>query len=120
MLHIARLVPLLTDPAFKLYMYLCTRSEPATGCAHVDEKTMAALGKTVDEIAPLLKELEGQGVCRLSNDRPGKRIAVEVFWPFQSTGPMPGETSTDSLIALEGRLRASVQADRKAHVTGAK
>ena len=119
LLHIAELVPVLTDPAFKLYIYLSTRIDPATSCACVDEEVLTALRKNSDEISLLLKELEGQGVCRLRNDVVTKSITVQVISPWRGSGPTGSETSIDSLLALEGQLSASVRAEQKGRAMAA-
>jgi len=84
LLNIAQLVPLLTDSAFKLYMYLRTRTEPDTGCAHVGAETVAALGKPFNEVSSLLEELEQQGLCRQTDARPAA-IGVQMFSPVEKT-----------------------------------
>jgi hypothetical protein len=83
LLHIAALVPVLTDPAFKLYLYLCTRIDVTAGPTPVDDEALVALGKNRDEISILLAELEQRGICRLENDRTAGPITAEVDSPWQ-------------------------------------
>jgi len=85
LLHIAELVPLLTDPAFKLYLYLCTRIDVTVGPTLVDDEVLIALRKNFDEISILLSELEKHGICRLGNDRTADLITAEVDSPWQGT-----------------------------------
>lgn len=107
---IEQLAPVLTDPAFKLYFFLCTRSEASTGWVTVDDSALQALRKGFDEVANLLKELAQQGMCHLSEDPSAQPIVVQLLSPRQETGPATAETSADSLLALDRELRdASAQ-----------
>ena len=101
---IEQLTPVLTDPAFKLYFYLCTRSEATTGWVMVDESALAALRKDFEEVANLLKELEQQGMCQLSDDELVRPIAVQLLSPRHDSGPAASETTTESLLALDRQL----------------
>jgi len=109
LLRITELIPVLGDPAFKLYLYLCTRTHTTAGCT-LDQEALAVLRKNRAEILILIEELERQGLCRLRNDREAEPITVEVFSPWEGSGPEGSETNTDSLIALESQLGASIQA----------
>jgi hypothetical protein len=97
---IEQLTPVLTDPAFKLYFYLCTRSEACTGWVMVDESALRALRKGLEEVANLLKELEQQGMCQLSNDESARPITVQLLSPRLENGPAAARATTDSLLAL--------------------
>jgi len=82
-LDIAGLVPVLTDPAFKLYLYLCTRVEVTPGPMLVADEALVALRKSRDEVAILLSELEQHGVCRLAYDLTAGLVFAEVDSPWQ-------------------------------------
>lgn len=104
---IEQLAPVLTDPAFKLYFYLCTRSEAATGWVTVDDSALLALRKDFEEVANLLKELEQQGVCRLSTHGLARPIAVQLLSPRQEAAPAASQTASDSLLALDREMLAA-------------
>ncbi|MBZ5673431.1 MAG: hypothetical protein LAP61_04230 [Acidobacteriia bacterium] len=115
---IEQLAPVLTDPAFKLYFYLCTRSEASTGWVTVDDSALQALRKGFDEVASLLKELAQQGMCHLSEDQSARPIVVQLLSPRHETGPATTETAADSLLALDRELRdASAQIIAEARAT---
>lgn len=115
---IEQLAPVLTDPAFKLYFFLCTRSEARTGWVTVDDSALKALRKGFDEVAGLLEELAQQGMCHLSDDRSARPIVVQLLSPRNETGPAPAETAVDSLLALDRELRdASAQIIAQARAT---
>ncbi len=103
---IEQLTPVLTDPAFKLYFYLCTRSEATTGWVTVDDSALLALRKDFEEVANLLKELEQQGMCQLSDAPLARPIAVQLLSPRQEIGSVASQTVTESLLALDREVLA--------------
>jgi hypothetical protein len=102
---IEQLAPVLTDPAFKLYFFLCTRSEASTGWVTVDDSALQALRKGFDEVATLLKELAQQGMCHLSEDQSARPMVVQLLSPRHETGPAAADNAADSLLALDRELR---------------
>lgn len=75
--NVAELMPVLTDAAFKLYVFLGTRTDPATDCAFINGETLIELGKTFDEVLFLLEELEMNGVCKRTHIGPAA-ISVQL------------------------------------------
>jgi hypothetical protein len=104
---IEQLAPVLSDPAFKLYFYLCTRSEATTGWVTVDDSALHALRKDFGEVASLLKELEQHGMCQLSDVELAGPITVQLLSPRQEASPASSATTTDSLLALDREVRAA-------------
>lgn len=73
---------LLSDAAFKLFVWLCLHAERSRGAVSV---TPAALGRTLGknehDICLALEELERQGICSVKAER-----VIEIrdrFWPYQ-------------------------------------
>src|SRR6516225_11261112 len=63
--EVSRAMELLSDGAFKLYIYICLHAERDTGCLEIVETNMArALGKSPQLIEGCIKEMERQGICR--------------------------------------------------------
>ena len=75
-------VQLLSDPAFKLFMWLCLHAERNRGSLCVSTKELAvALNRTEDDVQLELKELEQQEVCILGS---GSLIEIsDRFWPYE-------------------------------------
>ena len=73
---------LLSDAAFKLFVWVCLHAERSCGsiCARPAELA-SALGKTQEEIGTLLDELFHRGVC-VPRDR-GVIEITDRFWPYQ-------------------------------------
>ncbi len=73
----------------------------------MDDSALSALRKDFEEVATLLKELEQQGMCYLSDDQLARPIAVQLLSPRHETGPAASETTTESLLALDRQVRAA-------------
>jgi hypothetical protein len=82
----AQAIPLLSDGAFRLYVYVCLRADRRTGClrATVDELAQAtARAPTV--IAMNMTELDEQAICCVSRGV-GPMFTLQIrdrFWPYQ-------------------------------------
>ena len=92
----AQAITLLSDGAFKLYVYACLRAGRHTGClrATVDELARA-MTKAPTAVALNLDELEERAVCRVIGNE-GSQLVLEIrdsFWPYlkqQTPGCAPG------------------------------
>ena len=103
-----QLTPVLTDAAFKLYFYLCTRSEASTGWVTVDDSALQALRKNFQEVVGLLRELQQQGICHLVDTELAQPVTVQLLSPRVEIGaPAASQTTTDSFLALDRELRAT-------------
>jgi hypothetical protein len=79
-------ITVLSDGAFKLYVYACLRAGRHTGClrATVDELARA-MTRAPTVIAMNLDELEALAVCRVIRNG-GSQLVLEIsdhFWPYQ-------------------------------------
>ena len=87
-------ITILSDGAFKLYVYACLRAGRHTGClrATVDELARA-MTRAPTAVAMNLDELEARAVCRVIRNG-GSQLVLEIrdrFWPYQRQQP-PGRT----------------------------
>jgi hypothetical protein len=88
-------ITILSDGAFKLYVYACLRAGRHTGClrATVDELARV-MTRAPTAIAMNLDELEALAVCRVIRNG-GSQLVLEIldrFWPYQKQQP-PGYAS---------------------------
>ena len=95
----AQALTLLSDGAFKLYVYTCLRAGRHTGClrATVDELARA-MTRAPTAVAMNLDELEALAVCRVIRSG-APQFVLEIrerFWPYQRQQP-PG--CTPELVA---------------------
>ena len=82
----AQAITLLSDGAFKLYVYACLMANRHTGhlSATVDELARA-MTRAPTEVAMNLEELEERAVCRVTRNG-GSQLVLEIrdrFWPYQ-------------------------------------
>ena len=72
---------LLSDSAFRLFMWICLRAGRSTGVLQVDAAQLGRiLRKGADDISRDLAELVGQEVCEVANDR---IVIQDRFWPYE-------------------------------------
>ena len=91
----ADVLPILSDGAFKLYVYVCLHADRRTArIPYRPDDIGAALGKERKTIEMHLSELKNQDVCRAHPE--GSIEISDRFWPYQkqkvSTGSSPEET----------------------------
>jgi hypothetical protein len=86
----AQALTLLSDAAFKLYVYTCLRADRRTGCLHVTVDELArAMTRAPTTVAMNLDELESRAVCRVTRNG-CSQLALEIrdgFWPYQKQQP---------------------------------
>jgi hypothetical protein len=80
--EVAYALQLLSDAAFKLFVWLCLHAERGRGAVSATPAELAkAVGKKQSDIALAIAELQQQGVCQV---RPGSIIEIQDrFWPYQ-------------------------------------
>jgi hypothetical protein len=115
----AHALTLLSDGAFKLYVYVCLRANRHTGCLGTTLNELArALGRTPEVIAMDLAELEDRAVCCVTRDGNSNPVLgiCDRFWPYQKQ-PTPGRTpeaefvqNVRSLFLAPACVRASFAA----------
>lgn len=99
--EVADAITLLSDAAFKLFLWMCLQAERNRGTVAASVATIArCLGKPETEITITLDELVQKGVCH--------RIAetmVEItdrFWPYER---LPAQEAPGSLSIYVGRVK---------------
>ncbi len=104
---------LLSDGAFKLFVWLRLRADRSTGrlaASHAD--LAASLGKSRRSIVTHLAELRRLGVCRLhpaaNQHHPGWIEIREAYWPYERDAPPQASDGT----GLDGEARYVDQAAR--------
>jgi hypothetical protein len=87
---------LLSDPAFKLYVWLCLNAERRTGRIVVNSDTLASiLGVERRWIDTGIAELRQCGVCRTG----AQQIEIEDrFWPYQKQRPSAADLTQDEFV----------------------
>ena len=82
----AQAITLLSDGAFKLYVYACLRAGRHTGCLRATVEELArAVETTPSVIAMNVDELEERAVCCVRRDQ-SPQLVLQIhdhFWPYQ-------------------------------------
>lgn len=72
---------LLSDSAFRLFVWICLRAERGTGSLRMEPTQLAhVLRKSSDEVLHDLEELASFEVCRIKDDR---IVVQDRFWPYE-------------------------------------
>jgi hypothetical protein len=76
---------LLSDGAFKLFMWLSLHAERASGVLSISAADLARmLGKSQEDIRCCLEELNSSGACRWLD--PNRIEIQDRFWPYERSG----------------------------------
>jgi hypothetical protein len=98
---------LLSDGAFKLFVYISLTAERTTGRLRVAQGELArAMGKSCGSIASYLDELSERGLCLIrpaaNQHQPGEIEVSDAFWPYHKQTP---ESLEESEFVQEVRAR---------------
>src|SRR5262245_39278917 len=100
--EVLRATTLLSDRAFKLFVWICLHAQRNSGRLHYKHPDLArALHKTEGEIRASLNELQQAGFCRFTTD------LIEVqdrYWPYQRTACRPILDDSASYVASVRRF----------------
>lgn len=94
---------LLSDGAFKLFVYLCLYAERMSGQMMLSQAQLARqLGKSPRSIATYLEELRNHGVCHLQSaanqHQPGRIEIADAFWPYVKPASAPVDAQESRYI----------------------
>jgi len=94
---------LLSDSAFKLFIWICLHAERGSGRLRLAGADLArSLRKTEPEIDLCIHELVRAGVCRFHT--PGWIEIQERFWPYQRNLPEAETEDSEAYVAAVRRL----------------
>jgi hypothetical protein len=98
--EVQRAAALLSDAAFKLFVWTCLHADRHSGIVPVAVSDLArALGKTGDQVNSCLEELVRAGICRYH--APGQLEIRDHFWPYQrTTAAAPGNHPDTYVMAV--------------------
>jgi hypothetical protein len=100
---------LLSDGAFKVFVYLCLNAPRDTGILHTTQTALAReLKKAHGTIRKYLHEIEAAGICRIHfGNSPVAQGTVEIteaYWPYQRGGVQAVTDAADSFVSQVRRL----------------
>lgn len=110
--EIEKALTLLSDGAFKLFVYLCLHARRDTGVLETAQTQLArGLHKGTASLRSYLREMESAGVCRSHFSRsPARRGRIEVteaFWPYRKPESDKPDPAAEAFVeALKKLLQA--------------
>ena len=110
--EIEKALTLLSDGAFKLFVYLCLNARRDTGGLETTQTELArGLRKGTASLRSYLREMETAGVCRSRFSRsPASRGRIEVteaFWPYRKPESEKPDPAAEAFV---GTLKKLLQA----------
>ncbi|HXY51109.1 MAG TPA: hypothetical protein VEI01_16780 [Terriglobales bacterium] len=91
--EVACALELLSDAAFKLFVWLCLHAERSRGALSATRAELArALGKKAGDVHLALEELQRQGICILQAE--GVIQISDRFWPYQRQADSPSSAES--------------------------
>jgi len=110
--EIEKALTLLSDGAFKLFVYLCLNARRDTGVLETTQTELArGLHKGTASIRSYLRAMETAGVCRSRFSRsPASRGRIEVtedFWPYRKPESEKPDPAAEAFV---GTLKKLLQA----------
>src|SRR6266536_677195 len=94
---------LLSDGAFRLYMFLCLRADRSSGRLEIDQTSVAkSLAKSRRSVIVYFEELKQRGVCEVkfaANQHTRGVVQIcDAFWPYVIPVPEENAKSADHYI----------------------
>lgn len=107
--EVQQALTVLSDGAFKLFVYLCLHARRDTGVLEVTQTELArGLHKGAAAIRSYLHEMETTGVCRCQFSRSrARRGRIEVtprWWPYQQSESLPSDDPAQPFLAALQKL----------------
>ena len=107
--EVRKAVTLLTDGAFKIYIYICLHAQRNTGTLEINQTELARnIHKSQGNIRKNLRELQNAGVCnvQMTQSRHVKGI-IEItpeYWPYDRGSSEPPQEAEAAYIAAVKKL----------------
>jgi hypothetical protein len=101
--EVARALTLLSDSAFKLFMWICLSADRGLGVLQVEPQAVArVLGKTEAEIMENLRDLLQAEICQQTAD--GAILIMDRFWPYERLPVAPRDENLAVYISETKRV----------------
>lgn len=115
--EVQQALTMLSDGAFKLFVYLCLNARRNTGVLETTQTELArSLQKGTAAIRAYLDEMEAVGICRCqfsrSRARRGRVEVTPAWWPYQKPESLRSDDPAEAFLASLKKLlqvRACIQ-----------
>lgn len=110
--EVSRALGLLSDGAFRLFIYLCLNADRRTGQMRMTHGDMAqSVGRSRRSIIIYMEELQRQQICRVQNagnqHGAGHIEICDAFWPYEKARKEEATQDRASYVARIQRLMGS-------------
>jgi len=110
--EVSRALALLSDGAFRLFIYFCLNADRRTGQMRITHRDLAtAVGRSRRSIIIYMDELQRQEVCRVqsaTNQHDSGHIEIcDSFWPYEKAQKEEAAQDRKSYVAQIQRLMGS-------------
>jgi hypothetical protein len=117
--EVASAMTLLSDGAFKLYVFLCLRADRNSARLEIDQTSVAkSLAKSRRSVIVYFEELKQQGVCEVrfaaKQHTRGVVQICDAFWPYVILAPAENTENADNYIK---RVRTLLETRRCVRLT---
>jgi len=105
-----RAMTMLSDGAFKLFVYLSLEADRRTGCCKATQTQLAGdLGKSRRIIGKYIAELEREGICTISSGKnqyaPNTFELLDDYWPYNRRDNAAKEMQRQEINAYVAAVR---------------
>jgi len=112
--EVSRALALLSDGAFRLFIYFCLHADRRTGQMRITHGDLAkALGRSRRSIIIYMEELQRQRVCRVqaaaNQHAPGQIEICDAYWPYEKVRKEPSAPDQESYVT---QIRALMRTRR--------
>jgi hypothetical protein len=111
--EVQKAMAVLSDGAFKLFVYLCLNAQRAAGVLETTQTELAhSLKKGHASIRAYLREMEAAGVCRCQFRHSGRGMVemAEAYWPYQKPEQEMLDNADNGADAFVSAIRKLLQA----------
>ena len=101
--EVSRALALLSDGAFRLFIYFCLHTDRRTGRMSITHRDLAtALHRSRRSIISYMEELQRQRVCRVqaaaNQHGPGQIEICDAYWPYEKARKEQSATDRESYV----------------------
>jgi hypothetical protein len=111
--EVQQALEVLSDPGFKLFIYICLNARRDTGVLHTTQTELAQnLKKSHGTIRKCLREMETAGICHSrfghSPARQGTVQITHAYWPYEREEVQsPSDDAADNFVAEVRKMLAA-------------
>lgn len=122
--EVQQALEVLSDPGFKLFIYICLNARRDTGVLHTTQTELAQnLKKSHGTIRKCLREMETAGICQNRfGHSPARQGTVQIthsYWPYETGEALsPSDDAAGNFVSEVRKMLAERACVRRSFCTG--